>query len=301
MPKRLAYDPQPKRAPGLDEPIMVHLRTPPVDGVVQWHRHTWGQLACPRLGSIRVSALGMTWTVPMLRAVWIPPNVEHEVVMLGHVEFHALYFEPTTSPLSLTNCSVIEVSALIRTLIDSLATDSQGTDSRTASSRTADSRTTNSRTTNARAANSLSTTSSTTAARRPSKRRRLMTDLLMEEISSAPVLPFGLPLPSDRRLKALCDAMLDDPGSSRSLQEWAPIVGASERTLARLFQSDLQISFASWRRQLRLTRAVDLICRRTPLSAVAEELGYANAGAFSTMFKRALGFPPSQLLSDSAQ
>ncbi|WP_158904557.1 helix-turn-helix domain-containing protein [Burkholderia sp. L27(2015)] len=286
MPKRLAYDPQPKRAPGLDEPIMVHLRTPPVDGVVQWHRHTWGQLACPRLGSIRVSALGMTWTVPMLRAVWIPPNVEHEVVMLGHVEFHALYFEPTTSPLSLTNCSVIEVSALIRTLIDSLAADSQSADSRT---------------TNARTANSLTTTPSTATAHRPSKRRRLMTDLLMEEISSAPVLPFGLPLPSDRRLKALCDAMLDDPGSSRSLQEWAPVVGASERTLARLFQSDLQISFGSWRRQLRLTRAVDLICRGTPLLAVAEELGYANAGAFSTMFKRALGFPPSQLLSDSAQ
>jgi len=274
MPKRLAYDPQPKRAPGLDEPIMVHLRAPPVDGVVHRHRHTWGQLACPRLGSIRVSALGMTWTVPMFRAVWIPPNVEHEVVMLGHVEFHALYFEPTTSPLSPTNCSVIEVSALIRTLIDSLAADSQSADSRTAHSLTI-------------------------TARRPSKRRRLMTDLLMEEISAAPALPFGLPLPSDR-LKALCDAMLDDPGSSRSLREWAPLVGASERTLARLFESDLRISFGSWRRQLRLARAVDLICRGTPVLAVAEELGYANAGAFSTMFKRALGFPPSQLLFDSA-
>jgi AraC-like DNA-binding protein len=258
-PPRPAYDPQPKLVPGPDEPVTAHLRTPPADALVRWHRHAWGQLACPRHGSIRVSAAGMTWIVPMFRAVWIPPGVEHEIVMLGQVEFHALYLEPKTSPLSLTDCSVIEVSVLMRALIDSLSTDE-----------------------------SL-----------PSRRRRLVMDLLIEEISAASSLPLGLPLPSDRRLKALCDAMMDDPGSSRSLGDWAPLVGASERTLARLFQSDLHISFGNWRRQLRLARAIDLICRGMPLLAVADELGYANAGAFSTMFRQALGFPPSRLVSAS--
>ncbi|HYS64810.1 MAG TPA: AraC family transcriptional regulator [Paraburkholderia sp.] len=58
-------------------------------------------------------------------------------------------------------------------------------------------------------------------------------------------------------------------------------------------------SFAIWRRQLRLSRAIDLIGRGVPLNVVAAELGYANAPAFFTMFRHALGFPPSQLASTS--
>jgi AraC-like DNA-binding protein len=50
-----------------------------------------------------------------------------------------------------------------------------------------------------------------------------------------------------------------------------------------------------WRRQLRLAHATDLIGRGVPPADVAEEVGYANAPAFSTMFRQALGFPPSRL------
>ncbi|MEW6346619.1 MAG: hypothetical protein AB1704_38795 [Pseudomonadota bacterium] len=65
MPRRNAWDPQPKRVPAPKEPVMAHLRLPPADGIIEWHRHTWGQLACTRLGSIRVSAPGMMWIVPL--------------------------------------------------------------------------------------------------------------------------------------------------------------------------------------------------------------------------------------------
>ncbi|WP_260854455.1 helix-turn-helix domain-containing protein [Paraburkholderia sp. BCC1884] len=128
------------------------------------------------------------------------------------------------------------------------------------------------------------------------KHRQLATQLLIEEIREAHTLPLGLPLPADRRLRALCTAMMEDPGSSRTLDEWAPVVGASKRTLARLFESELQTSFGVWRRQLRLARAIDLIGRSVPIVEVAAQLGYANASAFSTMFRHALGVAPSQLV-----
>ncbi|ABE36386.1 transcriptional regulator, AraC family [Paraburkholderia xenovorans LB400] len=259
MPRRDAWDPQPKRVPTRKEPVMAHLRLPPPDGIIEWHRHTWGQLACPRVGSIRVSAPGMMWIVPLWRAVWIPPGIDHQVVMLGHVEFHALYIEPGASPLPPDACSVIEVSDLMRVLTESVA-------------------------------------GSTPASPR---HRSLAMQLLLEEIREAPTLPLGLPLPSERRLRTLCAAMMEEPGSDRTLQEWARVVGASDRTLARLFQSELNTSFAIWRRQLRLSRAIDLIGRGVPLHVVAAELGYANAPAFSTMFRHALGFPPSQLAGTS--
>jgi len=122
----------------------------------------------------------------------------------------------------------------------------------------------------------------------------LMSALLLREIQSARPLALGLPLPEDPRLARLCEALMEDPASARPLKEWAPRVGASERTLARLFESELHTSFAAWRQQLRLARAVDLMARGRPLAEVAEEVGYAAPAAFSSMFKRALGVPPSR-------
>lgn len=122
----------------------------------------------------------------------------------------------------------------------------------------------------------------------------LMSALLLQEIRDARPLSLGLPLPEDPRLARLCDALMEDPASSRTLRAWAPRVGASERTLARLFESELGTSFAAWRQQLRLARAVDLMGRGMPLAEVAAEVGYAAPAAFSTMFKRALGVPPSR-------
>ncbi|TDY49779.1 AraC family transcriptional regulator [Paraburkholderia rhizosphaerae] len=258
MPRqRTAYDPYPKHTPTPREPVRVHLRVPPADGVIRWHRHVWGQLACPRTGSIRVSVPGMMWIVPRYRAVWIPPGIEHEVVMLGEVEFHVMYVEPHAISLPLDACTVIEVSPLMRELVNTLADH----------------------------------------AVRQEKRRHAAMTLLVEEIRAAPSLPLGLPLPTERRLRGLCVAMMEDPGSEKTLVDWAPLVGASARTLARLFETELQTSFGLWRRQLRLARAIDLIGRGVPLAEVATQVGYANPPAFTTMFRNALGFPPSYLVN----
>ena len=131
------------------------------------------------------------------------------------------------------------------------------------------------------------------------RRYRLMTELALEEMRLAPPLSLGLPLPRDRRLMALCDALMADPASNRGLKDWALAVGASERTLARLFQEEMHTSFAAWRQQLRLARAVDDIGRGHPLTEVAARVGYANPAAFAAMFKRALGVPPSRFVRET--
>ncbi len=252
----LPFDSVARRAPTEDEPVTVNLRSPPTDIVVPWHSHEWAQLAYPLRGGIRISAAGMTWLVPALRAVWIPPYIEHEVVMLGDVELRTVYVAAEVAPLPADVCTVVEVSELMRALIESL--------------------------------------SESGAAEPPDTRRRdLMIALLLEEMRSAPPLSLGLPLPTDRRLQGLCNALIADPGSPLSLAEWAGRVGASERTLARLFMSELNTSFGAWRQQLRLARALDLIGRGMPFGQVSAELGYASPAAFSAMFKRAFGVPPS--------
>lgn len=257
----LSFDAVPRRAPTAELPMTVNLRCPPADVYVPPHRHDWAQLAYPLRGGIRISAAGMTWLVPALRAVWIPPHIEHDLLMLGEVEFRTVYIAPEVAPLPLDACSVIEVSDLMRALFEALSeADGEGQDA--------------------------------------SLRQRQVTALLLTEIRRAPPLSLGLPMPQDRRLQALCQALIDDPASALSLAEWAARVGASERTLARLFVSELKLSFGAWRQQLRLARALDLIGRGRPCGEVAAELGYASQAAFSAMFKRAFGVPPGRFMQE---
>lgn len=133
------------------------------------------------------------------------------------------------------------------------------------------------------------------------RRAQLMMQLILEEIRVAPPLSLGLALPRDRRLKALCDAIMDDPAATRQLSDYAREIGASARTLARLFKTEMNTSFGAWRQQLRLARAIDAIGRGQSMEQIAAEVGYANPAAFSTMFKRSLGVPPSRFSRTQVQ
>lgn len=254
---RPGYAPTSREHPSATQPVVAYLREPPPNAVIQRHRHPWAQVSFPLHGSLRVQAAHCAWVVPPMRAVWIPPGVEHEVTVLGDVDFYACYIAPQACTLPAGACAVLEVSPLLRELVRALARDGH----------------------------------------LAGRRGELAATLLLEELAAAPTLSLGLALPADRRLKALCDALMEDPGSALSLAQWATRTGASERTLARLFREELHTSFGAWRQQLRLAHAIDLMSRGRPLGRVAAETGYANASAFSTMFRRALGQAPRDFMA----
>lgn len=124
-------------------------------------------------------------------------------------------------------------------------------------------------------------------------REAMLSALILDEVARSATLPIRVPLPTDKRLKVLCDMLIADPASSLTLEEWAQRAGASGRTLARLFERDLGMRFHQWRQQVRLAHAAPLIASGWPLSRVAAELGYASQSAFSAMFKKTFGQSPS--------
>lgn len=133
-----------------------------------------------------------------------------------------------------------------------------------------------------------------------SKREALLAALIIDELRHAATLPMRIALPDDKRLRALCKLLIDAPASIATLAGGAQRVGASERTLARLFQSELGMSFGEWRRQMRLAHAAALIARGMSMSQVATELGYASQSAFSAMFRKSFGQSPSQFFARQA-
>ncbi|SOE86826.1 AraC-type DNA-binding protein [Burkholderia sp. YR290] len=117
--------------------------------------------------------------------------------------------------------------------------------------------------------------------------------MLVEEIEVTPERALHLPTGKDPRLARICQALLANPGDNRDLADWADLVGASTRTLARLFQAETGISFVTWRQQLRVLAALPRLAAGEPVTVIATDLGYDTQSAFAEVFRRILGSTPS--------
>ncbi len=246
------------------------------DQYVEPHSHPWAQVAFSFTGVTRLTVDHGTFIVPPSRALWIPPGVEHAVTVLADTDIHTLYLHqprgrcgpgslPREEQAAWRQCRVLEVSALLRALVLEMDLRPDG---------------------------------ATLDAGQLLREARLSA-LVLDELRRAAPVPLGVDLPTDKRLRALCEAVLDDPARHATLDGWARDAGASTRTVARLFRQELGTSFAQWRQQALLAKAVSLAAQRRPMSHIAAELGYASASAFSAMVRRTVGAPPSVFLGTS--
>lgn len=223
------------------------------------HRHPWGQLTYALDGVLRVTVADSTWIVPPSRAIWIAPQVEHAVTVLEQTRLRPLRILAARAPFPGPDCRVLAVSGLLRELIAALEQLPPGV---------------------------------------ATVRTDLVGNLILDEMGRCATRPIRVPLPRDKRLAALCAGLIDDPAAALTLAGWAARVGASERTLARLFERELGMGFGQWRQQVRLAHAAPLIARGMPLGRVAEELGYASQSAFSHMFRKTFGSSPSAFFAE---
>jgi AraC-like DNA-binding protein len=99
---------------------------------------------------------------------------------------------------------------------------------------------------------------------------------------------------------ALCEALYLDPSDERTAEEWAKELGMSSRTLTRRFEAELGLTLRSWRRKLRLFRAIELLGAGQSVTRTAMELGYGSASAFVFAFRTELGRSPYAYMSQSA-
>jgi len=134
----------------------------------------------------------------------------------------------------------------------------------------------------------------------PGNRDQALMQLVLDELVHADTLALGVPLPRDKRLRSLCELVLRDPGDRATLAQWAGQIGASERTVTRLFRTELGTSYQQWRQQAVLAHALPMLARGVPISAVAAASGYSSDSAFSAMFKAAMGQSPSHFQGGQA-
>ena len=263
-------------SPTKARPVRVVARDLQADELLRAHQHPWGQVTYALDGAVQVNANQQTWFVPPLRAIWIPPHVVHEVRTLERAQLRAIYVDSSVARISGDACVVLEVSGLMRELVRSLTQLELSNHEQLPA-----------------------TSPAQTILQSKLQREAHLAACLLDELAHAAPLPLNVPMPRDSRLLSLCELLIADPSSPLSLHDLSKQVGASERTLARLFQSEMQMSFGLWRQQMRLARAAPLIASGKPLSVVAAELGYASQSAFSAMFKKTFGQSPSSFFRSS--
>jgi AraC-like DNA-binding protein/mannose-6-phosphate isomerase-like protein (cupin superfamily) len=243
----------------LCQPVVAYGRDLAEGETLPFHHHRRAQLVYASHGVMTVTTQSASYVVPPQRAVWMPVGVEHRIDARSAVAMRTLYIDPRSAADLPTEVCVLQVTSLLRELI-------------------------------------VSAVAAGPSYEPDSPQSRIMS-VILDQICTQPVASLALPMPTDPRLLRVSQLLIANPADSRDLGEWAREVGASKRTLGRLFTAQTGMSFRAWRQQRRLLRALELLATGDNVTTVALELGYDNTSAFIAMFRRCLGTTPTRYLS----
>jgi len=83
--------------------------------------------------------------------------------------------------------------------------------------------------------------------------------LILDELKALPVLPLRLQMPSDPRLRPICEQLQRQLDDASTLLDWARRLAVDAKTVQRLFVKETGMIFGQWRQQARLLRALEVV------------------------------------------
>src|SRR4029077_1594969 len=98
----------------------------------------------------------------------------------------------------------------------------------------------------------------------------------------------------DPRAVRVAQILMRDPSDRRTVAQLCRVTGASKRSIERLFQQEIGMTFGKWRQQLRLMQAMRLLAEGAKVTHAALESGYSTPSAFISMFRKTLGATPAR-------
>lgn len=235
-------------------PITVRAQTIPPKHHFPEHAHAWHQLVYATEGTLTVSADRRTFVVSPDQAVWLPTGVHHSVGTLLGAAFRSLWIANEEGMSLPPEPAVLIVAPLLKALIVEAAAIDGTRDTDGYPDRIA--------------------------------------AMILDQLTRAKKLETALPWPKDQRILQLCEALYLDPSDERSADDWAVALHMSSRTLSRRFEAELGMSLRSWKRRLRLFRAIELLGGNRSVTTTAMELGYGSASAFVYAFRTEFGCSP---------
>jgi len=226
----------------------------PVGIKEETHAHAFAQFTYAASGILFVGTEQGSYIVPPNRGVWIPEGLKHNVEIPNGAKIRSLFFTLEQATSMPVSCCVLEVSPLFRSLISEAAKLPKEYDW-------------------------------------DGKEGRIMR-VIRDQISQMNKVELYLPLPQDNKLQKITRHFLTYPADNRSIDEWGSEVGASGRTLSRLYFKETGMSFRNWRQQLKLQVAIQDLADGKSVTTAALNVGYSSVSAFIAMFRRQMGYTP---------
>ncbi|MFC9693605.1 helix-turn-helix domain-containing protein [Kribbella sp. NPDC056951] len=223
-------------------------------GASSLHAHSQGHLVYAASGVLSVQTVRGTSVVPANRVAWTPAGFQHSHRAHSTTDMRILFLPTSLARRVPEHPVVFTASALAREVILAL-TGGQSYDSGA-----------------------------------EARLRRVLVD----ELRDADELALHLPEPADDRLRAIARLLADDPAENRSLAELGRTIGASARTLSRLFHDELGMTFYEWRTQLRICHALVLLADNRTTTEVAHACGWSNPSGFIEAFAALVGTTPGR-------
>ncbi len=125
--------------------------------------------------------------------------------------------------------------------------------------------------------------------------------LVPELLEPVQTFTIDVPMPRDERAIRIAKALSDDPGDARDLAAWGRSVGASSRTLSRIFAAETGLGFGQWRSRLRLRASLAHLAEGESVSSVAAQVGFNSASAFIAAFNQLMGTTPGAYFAHVAE
>lgn len=222
------------------------------------HSHPAGQLVYAAAGAFATTTEYGTWVAPANRVTWTPPGFQHSHRFYGRTDARLLAVPSDECGGLVEYPCVFAVSPLLREGILALT-------GRRSKSAGADSR---------------------------------LRAVVLDELGDVPEQSLHLPEPRDDRLRAVSDLLHADPGQNTTLGELGRAVGASERTLSRLFHADLGMGFLRWRTILRVHHALIRLTEGDSVTDTAITCGWSNPSTFIEAFTSVVGQTPGRYQAD---
>ena len=221
------------------------------------HTHNRAQLLFAPHGCISITLDGMHCVLPPTKVAWIPAGIEHCATMTNVVAYRSLYFDPLRIKNLPEELSILNVTPLLKELIERMAFWDWD---------------------------------------KPSEEQQNTLALCCEELSYAERNELTLPLPKDKRLALWLEKVKRGTQLPQPLNEMAKHIGASSKTVSRLFIKETGMPYQAWRQQWRLLSAIEQLSEKKSVSAVAHELEFSSDSAFIHFFKQHTGETPTHYM-----
>ncbi len=237
-------------------PALAKIIEMPKGYIDSLHHHKWHQVIFPIKGLLQTQAGSYQYLLPHTSALFVPATLAHESIALTNTTFIGIYINPAYCFNSEEQVRTVSLTSFIKELIQEIRRKCLQEESQ--------------------------------------KELLGLLQVLHDQMKHEDIVTFQLLLPKDRRLKQIFDQLTEDPKLDWSLKKWGEEVGASERTLSRLFVKEFKTSFPLWRQQLRLIYSLSLLDEERTIQAIADEIGYHNDSSYIKAFKSYFDMTPQQ-------